>query len=315
MKSSSALFPVSLIATETRGAFNEDVYELRAGIAPDRSVRVTVSRITHGAAFDAQKTPLVLLHPEFENHRYWFSANGTGLAARLAKAGFDVWLPNARGHGFSKANDRWLLNNLSDTSIEDLPAINAFVFEQTRKKPIWMAAGVSAMALAYALVETSVMRDKVAAACFMDVRGRLRLNHKGGLLARRAVSRFWLKRHTSVEGPLYGLGPENEPAALFLELLDWQRSKKHPVLDRVKCLQMPLLILCGEDKRSKSSSSQKLYAAMNADYSVMQQVALPKANTTPGQTLDGHPFIGSLKLHKLLLSWIELGRSSTQDVA
>ena len=113
MRSSSKLFPVSLMAAEMAGPFHEDVYELRPGNSSDASVSISVTRVSDPRRPRLGK-PVVLVHREFGNRRFWFAPDGQGIAADLAHAGFDVWLPEMRGHGLSPRNQRWTRNTLSD---------------------------------------------------------------------------------------------------------------------------------------------------------------------------------------------------------
>lgn len=105
-KQQSPLFPVALISAERRGDLSEDVYRLKPANSPDISVELVVTRL--GMADDSQVrgVPVILLHGSFSNRRFWYSPKGVGLGAFLARAGFDVWLPEMRGHGLSR-NIAW----------------------------------------------------------------------------------------------------------------------------------------------------------------------------------------------------------------
>ena len=51
--------------------------------------------------------PVILLHGSFSNRRFWFSPKGLGLGAYLTRLGFDVWIPEMRGHGLSQRNEEY----------------------------------------------------------------------------------------------------------------------------------------------------------------------------------------------------------------
>jgi pimeloyl-ACP methyl ester carboxylesterase len=82
--------------------------------------------------------PVILLHGSFSNRRFWYSPKGIGLGAFLARQGFDVWVPEMRGHGLSKRNHDYARNRVADYARYDLPAIGAFVREQSAQVPHWI---------------------------------------------------------------------------------------------------------------------------------------------------------------------------------
>ena len=104
MQSSSNLFPVALISAERRGDLSEDVYRLKPGNSPDGTVELAVTRLGLADAPESRGIPVILLHGSFSNRRFWYSPKGIGLGAYLARQGFDVWVPEMRGHGLSKRN-------------------------------------------------------------------------------------------------------------------------------------------------------------------------------------------------------------------
>ncbi|MEX5623669.1 alpha/beta fold hydrolase, partial [Pseudomonas syringae] len=101
MQSSSTLFPVALLSAERRGDLSEDVYRIKAGNSPDPSVELALTRLGLADQGQAVGVPVILLHGSFSNRRFWYSPKGVGLGAYLARAGFDVWIPEMRGHGLS----------------------------------------------------------------------------------------------------------------------------------------------------------------------------------------------------------------------
>ena len=127
MQSSSTLFPVALLSAERRGDLSEDVYRIKAGNSPDPSVELAVTRLGLADQAVAQGVPVILLHGSFSNRRFWYSPKGVGLGAFLARAGFDVWIPEMRGHGLSPRNRHWRHNRVADYARFDLPVIGAFI--------------------------------------------------------------------------------------------------------------------------------------------------------------------------------------------
>ncbi|HLD64490.1 MAG TPA: alpha/beta fold hydrolase, partial [Pseudomonas sp.] len=104
MQSSSDLFPVALMSAEFRGDLSEDVYRLKPGNSPDPSVELALTRLGLARSdLSVQEgprgVPVVLVHGSFSNRRFWYSPKGLGLGPFLARAGFDVWIVEMRGHG------------------------------------------------------------------------------------------------------------------------------------------------------------------------------------------------------------------------
>lgn len=135
MQSSSNLFPVALISAERRGDLSEDVYRLKPGNSPDGTVELAVTRLGLADVAQNRGIPVILLHGSFSNRRFWYSPKGVGLGAYLARQGFDVWIPEMRGHGLSKRNQDYTRNRVADYARYDLPAIGAFVREQSAQIP------------------------------------------------------------------------------------------------------------------------------------------------------------------------------------
>ena len=166
MQSSSNLFPVALISAERRGDLSEDVYRLKPGNSPDPSVELAVTRLGLADEPEARGIPVVLLHGSFSNRRFWYSPKGIGLGAYLARAGFDVWIPEMRGHGLSRRNADYRKNRVADYARYDLPAIAAFVREQSAQVPHWIGHSLGGTTLAAALGGQYLGDAGVASAAF-----------------------------------------------------------------------------------------------------------------------------------------------------
>src|SRR5690606_30956891 len=138
MQSSSELFPVALLSAELRADLSEDVYLLKPGKSPDPSVELALTRLGRADQSGPRGVPVVLLHGSFSNRRFWYSPRCLGAGPYLARLGFDVWLVEMRGHGLSPRNRDYRRNRLGDYVRHDLPAIAAFVMEQSGQRPHWV---------------------------------------------------------------------------------------------------------------------------------------------------------------------------------
>lgn len=220
MQSSSDLFPVALMSAEIRGDLTEDVYLLKPNNSSDPSVELAVTRLGLSGQETHRGIPVVLLHGSFSNRRFWFSPKGVGLGAHLARAGFDVWIPEMRGHGLSPRNQRYRHNRVADYARYDLPAIAAFVHEQTGQGAHWLGHSLGGITLAAALGGHYLGDDQVAsAALFGSQISRIYWPLKVPPV--EWSGRLLLKRFHHLSGRRLKRGPEDEPIGLALESMRW----------------------------------------------------------------------------------------------
>lgn len=249
MRSSSRLFPVALMSAELVGDLTEDVYLLKPERGPDPSVRIAVTRINDPGQ-SGHKPPLVLLHSLFCNRHIWWGGDPKGIAASLARAGYDVWLPELRGHGLSPANQRHQENRAEDFWRDDLPAVNDFVIEQSGMRPVWVGHGWSGMQVIAALGLQTIDPDHVAAVAVLAPRFSY-ASSLGWLPGVQAWSQWRLKRKEWVASGV-AEGPELEPPSLIFDRQlgtrrtgIWSQSKKaqQSVWPGVERLELRLAVL------------------------------------------------------------------------
>lgn len=256
MQSSSKLFPVALIGAELRGDLTEDVYLLKPNNSPDRSVELALTRL--GLAAEAARgEPLVLLHGAFANRRCWYSAHGRGLGAWLARAGFDVWLAEMRGHGLSPRNRLYRDNRVADYARFDLPAIAAFVDEQCGRPAHWLGHSLGGLSIAAALAAGSMGKVRLASLVLLGC--QIRHLHWGLKLPPLNWSaRLWLRGREQVGGGWLGLGPrsEDEPSGVARDALRWYglfgrfAEGREDWAAALGLVQVPVLALAGAADRT-----------------------------------------------------------------
>ncbi|TDV72329.1 alpha/beta fold hydrolase [Pseudomonas sp. LP_7_YM] len=220
MQSSSHLFPVALISAERRGDLIEDVYRLKPGNSTDFTVELVVTRLGRVADPDVRGVPVILLHGSFSNRRLWYSPKGIGLGAYLARAGFDVWIAEMRGHGLSARNQAYRHNCVADYARYDLPAIAAFVTEQSGQSPHWIGHSLGGTTLAAALGGHYLDAGQAASVALFGsqvTRGFWPLK----VPPLTWGARLFLKRFEHVSGPRLKRGPEDEPMGVILESMRW----------------------------------------------------------------------------------------------
>ncbi|RMO97697.1 Esterase/lipase/thioesterase protein [Pseudomonas syringae pv. philadelphi] len=246
MQSSSQLFPVALISAERCGDLVEDVYRLKPANSPDPSVELVVTRLGRVDQPDVRGVPVILLHGSFSNRRFWYSPKGVGLGAYLARAGYDLWIPEMRGHGLSSRNQSYRANCVAQYARFDLPAIAAFVVEQSAQVPHWIGHSLGGTTLAAALGGQYLGTESVASvALFGSQVSRTYWPLKIPPL--QWLARLLLRSFEHISGPRFKSGPEDEPIGLVLESLRWHglfgRFGEHDNhwWDGLKAVQVPVL--------------------------------------------------------------------------
>ena len=275
MQSSSHLFPVALISAERRGDLSEDVYRLKPANSPDISVELAVTRLGLAdagvASGVASGVPVILLHGSFSNRRFWYSPTGVGLGAFLARAGFDVWLPEMRGHGLSVRNQHWQKNRVADYARYDLPAIAAFVREQTGQIPHWIGHSQGGISLAAALGGQYLGAPAVASAAFFGCQ----VNRRYWPLKIPPVewgAYLLLRRFAQLSGSQLKRGPEDEPVSIALETLRWNgflgrfKDSERDWWAGLAEVQLPILAVAGAgDKQTPEWARRKLYDQLGSE--------------------------------------------------
>lgn len=271
MQSSSHLFPVALISAERRGDLTEDVYRLKPGNSPDFTVEIAVTRLGLVSAPDARGVPVVLLHGSFSNRRFWYSPKGLGLGAYLARAGFDVWIPEMRGHGLSARNSAYKDNGVADYARFDLPAIAGFVREQTGEALHWIGHSLGGTTLAAALGGHYLTTDDAASVALFGSQ----VTRSHWLLKvppLQWVARLLLKRFEHVSGPRFKRGPEDEPMGVLLENMRWRGlfgsfgHKKDDWWAGLQQVTVPLLCVAGAgDHQDPEWACRELFERFGSD--------------------------------------------------
>lgn len=269
MQSSSELFPVALISAELRGDLSEDVYRLKPGNSPDFSVELALTRLGHTDQ-EHRGEPVILVHGSFSNRRFWYSPRSIGLGPYLARAGFDVWIAEMRGHGLSPRNQAYKHNTVADYARYDLPAVAAFVREQTGRVPHWVGHSLGGTTLAAALGGGYLNgEDAASAALFGAQISRIYWPLKVPPV--EWGSRLLLKGFHHISGARFKRGPEDEPIGLALESLRWHRlfgrfgDSERDWWAGMADVQVPLLaVSAAGDLQDPTWACRKLYEQFGA---------------------------------------------------
>jgi len=306
VKSSSDLFPVRLISAEVLGDLAEDVYLIKPNNSPDKSVEIALSHLTpyeHGEINSPRPggLPIILLHGNHQNRHQWISPSGEGFAARLLAMGLDVWLMEARGHGVSPVNQRYATNTLSDYARYDIPAVNAFVMEQTGSTPLWMGSREGGGALALALADGQLASETVSGMVFLDylyppINGLLSplINH--GMSSLSSAERF----HPE-------LGPEPEPLAVYREIWRDQglfgymgKSAGVVVAEKLAQISVPMVLVQRQNSEREKGLDLLLESSVISLFSVAEETQLPGSGADWVSNADC-----PLDLTALLMPWLQ----------
>lgn len=265
MQSSSKLFPVALISAEFRGDLSEDLYRLKPGNSPDSTVELVATRLGLADHEQHRGAPVILLHGSFSNRRFWYSPKCIGLGPYLARAGFDVWIVEMRGHGLSPRNQRYKYNRVSDYARYDLPAITQFVYEQNPQPVHWLGHSLGGTTLAAALGGRYLDESMIASvALFGSQISRNYWPLKIPPLVWGA--KVLLKRFNVLSGSRLKRGPEDESMGVILEALRW-----HGLFGRfgdaqddwwagLAQVQLPLFVVSAQgDEQDPPWACQKLF--------------------------------------------------------
>ncbi|UZE94714.1 alpha/beta hydrolase [Alkalimarinus alittae] len=222
MQSSSQLFPVQLVSAEVIGSLVEDIYLLKPNNCKDRTVELAVTRLTKqsSAALGIHGQPVILLHGAFSNRRHWLSEEGEGVADFLVEAGYDVWIPEMRGHGLSSVNQDFANNSLDQTVEYDLPAIHKFVLEQTGKNVSYIAEEMGGFLVLGALGLGVIDQKTITNCVYIEEEKPLSLRLNTKIFAKNALWR-WRKQGV-ISGQRLGIGTENESYLTIKAYLSWQ---------------------------------------------------------------------------------------------
>jgi predicted alpha/beta hydrolase len=168
---------------------------------------------------EARLGPVLLAPGTFSMRSLWLGTRGHGFGRILAEAGFDTWVLEPRGHGDSDRPARW---TMSDWIRLDAPAAVREVLGRTGSAGLyWVghsAGGVIGAAFAGG---GSPEAERLLGLVLLGAPGPggLRWYRRAG--ARLAWTVAALLPWAKVPGPLIGMGPEAEPAALVREWMGW----------------------------------------------------------------------------------------------
>jgi pimeloyl-ACP methyl ester carboxylesterase len=181
-------------------------------------VEIAVTRLGEGTPIGE---PVVLVHGTFCQRSFWVSDKGLGLGPFLRERGYDVWIPEARGHGRSPRDRRYRNWSAEDQMRFDLPAVQRLVTHERHVRAHWVGHSWGGAAILGAigggwLPETELQSAVVLGANMTE----------GDAWLKAPLPRFaaWmlLTLLGRVPAGLIGLGPEPESRGYMLDFFRWK---------------------------------------------------------------------------------------------
>ncbi len=174
--------------------------------------------------------PILLLHGSIENGKIFYSNSLKGLAPFLAKHGYDVFVPDLRGHGKSTPP----INKQSSFGLYDLIEIdlNLIVHKIKELKPnmpqIWMAHSWGGICLLSYFAKFNP-HTHVSKMVFFGVKRRITIQTLQKIFMIDVMWRFIGKVLVNMYGYLpaqkINMGSDNESKKTYLETDEWVKRK------------------------------------------------------------------------------------------
>jgi len=256
---------------------SEPTHHLLGGVAvevrhidTDDHTRLAVSRIKPRGA-DSLSIPVILVHGSYSTRNFWISSKGVGLGGYLADHGFDVWIPELRGHGLSPKGDLFSKITAQDQIRYDLPAIQEAVYAQTGSAAFWIGHSFGGLFMIAALSTGWLNHDMVRGIITFGSQ----ISYGDGYLKIPPVAwtlSLLLKVLGNFPAPAFGLGPEKEAAGTMLETIRWKKfrgkwtdSDGGSYWDGLKKIKIPVLTYAAaKDKNDPPAGCRKIHKRLGS---------------------------------------------------
>ncbi|TDT37770.1 alpha-beta hydrolase superfamily lysophospholipase [Halospina denitrificans] len=197
----------------------------RYGVLTGDNERLTLHRVGT-PPFNADRPVVVLVHGTYSNRRFWISRSGKGLAAYLYDRGYDVWIPETRGHGYSMEGRRYSEWTIRDVVSQDLPSVAGFIQGRVlNQRQRWVGHSYGGVYIVAALSGGWLSQDNVSAIALFGSQ------FQQGQRYLRFAPVTWLLRSTisglgRFPARLLGMGGEDEPPGIMNEAIHWKKTGK-----------------------------------------------------------------------------------------
>ncbi|GAB6098099.1 alpha/beta fold hydrolase [Desulfatiferula olefinivorans] len=177
--------------------------------------------VTHICGCEGNQ-PVVLLHGTYTNRHFWISPKGKGFAPYLSDQGYDVWIPEFRGHGKSPKTSKFKQFSAEEQIRCDISAFGKFVLEKSGRVPAWIGHSYGGLYLYGALSQGWLPPADVN--CIVTFGSQI---SKGDRYLKIPFVPFLINAITQLLGKFpaksLGLGPEIESPKTIREILEWKK--------------------------------------------------------------------------------------------
>jgi pimeloyl-ACP methyl ester carboxylesterase len=187
-------------------------------VQTDDGVELAVTRLGASAS---PGEPVILVHGTFCQRSFWVSDKGLGLGPYLRDRGFDVWIPEVRGHGRSPRDRRYRTWTAEDQMRFDLPAVQGLVQSERGGRAHWVGHSWGGVAILGAIGGGWLVEDQIQSAVVLGAN----ITEGDEWLKRplpRAAAWTVLTLAGRVPAGLFRLGPEPESRGYMLDFFRWK---------------------------------------------------------------------------------------------
>jgi pimeloyl-ACP methyl ester carboxylesterase len=208
--------------------------------------------------------PMILVHGTYCTRSFWVSSKGIGMGLYLADQGFDVWIPELRGHGLSPKGDDFSNITAEDQIRYDLPAIQEYVFDATESPAFWAGHSFGGLYMIAAMSMKWLKHDKVKGMATFG--SQISLGDRYLKIPPVAWSiGMIMKALGHLPAPKLGLGPEIEPAGVILETIRWKKlfgkwtnSEGISYWDGIKDIEVPIMTFAAARDKNDPAEGCKI---------------------------------------------------------
>lgn len=205
---------------------------------------------------EKESVPVILVHGTYSKRNFWISPKGIGFGRFLADQGFDVWIPELRGHGLSPKGKDFSSITAEDQIRYDLPAIQRYVENHTKSPVSWIGHSYGGVYILASLSAGWLKQEKIKK--IVTFGSQISKGDTWLKIPPLAwICSFLLKRIGYLPAPKLGMGPEIESAGSMLEVIRWKKlggkwlnSDGFSYLDGMDQIKVPLYAFAGSADRN-----------------------------------------------------------------
>lgn len=189
-------------------------------VMTEDEVEIAVTRLGSGSDRGTRE-PVVLVHGTFCQRSFWISDKALGLGPYLLERGYDVWIPELRGHGRSPRDRRFRSWSAEEQMRFDLPAVQRLVATETGRDAQWVGHSWGGVAILGSMGAGWLLGERMRSAVVLGAN----ITEGDTWLKRmlpRATAWALLTVLGRVPAALFRLGPEPESRAYMLDFFRWK---------------------------------------------------------------------------------------------